>query len=473
MKRAIACLLTLCLILQLPFSVSRVFAENNVAPVETGSEAEQTAGSTESEVSSGNDAADGTDGVEYVSNARSNSVQTRTTGRLEVQIKSPYDFSAGKQFEVKLGETTRIITLNEDPSGNFATAVADFDELPLGTYELTVQGSQYMKYTQKDIKIESSGLDYRIELYTAYEDISRYFEAKEEKHPGVILLGDVTGNGKIADDDADTIIELLDKTNLSDEEKNLADLNRDGKVDLVDLQYVAVSLSETNERKPEDGLSAVFAEVVTSNVSIIPEGNTTITTEGNKPVDKVIFSESEENVQLTPADSTAQISEDNPVEIGLTLAGDNSPGVPMESIIVKSPANSNNAPSNGEIIVLQGMEDGTDQEITIPFSKPEAIISPVGAVGIPGILKIANAGVTVDENGNIVVDLGGQIAVKKVTIKVTGTTRGSNLAEISQVEFLNGMENRIPEPDLSIPDGLKVENGSKFFNLTWNDVGVE
>ncbi|MFQ7279724.1 MAG: hypothetical protein ACLRQP_14715 [Bacteroides caccae] len=42
----------------------------------------------------------------------------------------------------------------------------------------------------------------------------------------------------------------------------------------------------------------------------------------------------------------------------------------------------------------------------------------------------------------------------------------NNLAEISKVEFVNGMENRIPKPDMDIPTNLAVETGSEEFTLT-------
>ena len=55
------------------------------------------------------------------------------------------------------------------------------------------------------------------------------------------------------------------------------------------------------------------------------------------------------------------------------------------------------------------------------------------------------------EDGKITVDLGGQVAVKKVTFRITKTTNGGTLADISRVEFLNDMTNRIPEPEMDIP----------------------
>lgn len=73
-----------------------------------------------------------------------------------------------------------------------------------------------------------------------------------------------------------------------------------------------------------------------------------------------------------------------------------------------------------------------------------------------------------DEDGNIQIHLGSQIAVKKVTLTIQGMQNNNNLAEISKVEFVNGMENRIPKPDMDIPTNLAVETGSEEFTLTWD-----
>ena len=72
------------------------------------------------------------------------------------------------------------------------------------------------------------------------------------------------------------------------------------------------------------------------------------------------------------------------------------------------------------------------------------------------------------DDGSISIDFGGQIAVKKVTIKVTATaTKNGNLVEISKVEFVNDMENKIPAPELNIPSNLQAKAGNKEFTLNW------
>lgn len=71
----------------------------------------------------------------------------------------------------------------------------------------------------------------------------------------------------------------------------------------------------------------------------------------------------------------------------------------------------------------------------------------------------------------IVIDLGGQVAVKKITIKVTKTlAKDPKLVDISKVEFFDDMADRIPEPELSVPERLTAIPGDKSFTLSWKNM---
>ena len=71
-----------------------------------------------------------------------------------------------------------------------------------------------------------------------------------------------------------------------------------------------------------------------------------------------------------------------------------------------------------------------------------------------------------DKQGNIRISLGSQVAIKKVTLIIKGV-QNNNLAEISSVEFVNGMEERIPRPEMNIPEGFQAEAGNAAINLSW------
>ena len=73
-----------------------------------------------------------------------------------------------------------------------------------------------------------------------------------------------------------------------------------------------------------------------------------------------------------------------------------------------------------------------------------------------------------DADGAILIDLKNQKPVKKIRIKITGTVSEGNLAEISQVEFLGDMKDRIPPPAQNIPQNVSAQIGSEMFTLTWD-----
>lgn len=158
-------------------------------------------------------------------------------------------------------------------------------------------------------------------------------------------------------------------------------------------------------------------------------------------------------VTLKPEGDTP-ISEEHPLQVSFDFTSAENKAVPMGGIVLQTPPVSETSNSvTGLTVVVEG-EDGKEYEYTL------------GAVGLARLLTGDN--ITVQEDGSIVVDFGGQIAVKKVTIKITATSNSSNLAEISKVEFVNDMESRIPAPTMNIPENLTAEPGSQTFTLHWD-----
>nr|MDE6925018.1 fibronectin type III domain-containing protein [Acetatifactor sp.] len=102
-------------------------------------------------------------------------------------------------------------------------------------------------------------------------------------------------------------------------------------------------------------------------------------------------------------------------------------------------------------------ENGAEQEKAIPVDD-----------GIDYLLSDSAIRAERDSNGNIRLHLGSQIAVKKVTLTITGMKNNNDLAVISRVEFVNGMEERIPEPEMDIPLNLVADAGNKRISLSWD-----
>ena len=316
------------------------------------------------------------------------------------------------------GGYTQQATLTLPASGGQAPASTQtlFDRLPAGSYTLTVQGSGFAPYTQN---IQVDNLLYRVELSVGALALNPQTTA----HPGVIRLGDLDGDGKI--DNADTQILV---TGIQQGEHNtVSDLDRNGRVDLVDLQILAASLADT---RPVT--STVLARIPAALTAPAVENNTTIS--GGSLEGLVEGTES----------VTLQSDGVNPATVSFTL---NETGAPVEmgGLVLESPVGAD----TGITGMLVEVEDQDGKIHTFPY-------------GAAALARAAQG------DGSIVIDFNGQIAVKKVTIKITAVNNGGNLAEITKVDFVNNMQDRIPPPEMNIPQNLNAQPGSQSFTLTWD-----
>ena len=87
-------------------------------------------------------------------------------------------------------------------------------------------------------------------------------------------------------------------------------------------------------------------------------------------------------------------------------------------------------------------------------------------------IEAISTGESENKSNEIVIDLGEQIAVTKITINVTGVSDNRNLAEIAKVEFLNDVYKEIPKPEMTKPKitGIKTSTstGNEHIELTWS-----
>ena len=300
-----------------------------------------------------------------------------------------------------------------------------FENLTPGTYTLSVKGQGFATYTQ-ELTVESSkGM--LLEL-TAGE--LAYAEGDPACRYGVLRIGDVNGDGVLNGADADTLWQAIDE-GVNGE---ATDLNGDGRTDLADMEYLARGMAAAETKAEPSYFIPLSAIAPAASEGTTVEGSLANLLQDNGVGVKLISANDEE------------ISADNPVEVSFAVAD-----ADTEEIKIKT-------------------ADITDGVITIETD--EGVITlPFGANSIRTmsmIVMYSAPTVTVDESGNITVDLGGQVAVKKVTLTITGTKNNSNLAEISQVEFLNGMEERIPAPALDKPLNVTAVPGSKEFTVSWS-----
>ena len=298
-----------------------------------------------------------------------------------------------------------------------------FEKLPVGTYSIEVSGSGYVSATVSNIEIQNTSK--RVLLGTSdniivlddkgTEDIS---DDVKEEYLGAFLVGDIDGNKSVDKDD----YELLKSAIKSGSTDSKYDLNRDGKVDVTDLTYVHQNMNKSQ------------AEAVIEDTDIIlnPE-NVNITLNENTSVSngdiKDILKDTDSVVTL---ESKAEISEDNPIEIPIDLSGLTRSTNTIESINIQAP--STNSPSSGEIVIpVEGGED-----LVVKFNESN-------------ITKSVTRTVDGQAMDTIKIDLGKQVAVSQITIKITGSKSNKNLAEIAKVEFLNNVYKEIPTPKMNIP----------------------
>lgn len=360
------------------------------------------------------------------------------TGGLEVEMifslplenVKPADMNLNAVVNGKSGRKSAQFTMEETES-LVKKASASFRDLEPGSYELTVTGSRFETYTQT---VEVKAMNQQVKLNNTYRDTA-IIEA--DRHPGVMGYGDIDGNGKIDGRDKDKLIEAVNSKSGS----TAGDLNRDGEADLIDLQYFTYNYL----------YDAVDSNVLRSysTEAMTPEVTAGTLVDGSR-IENVLTGEGIASIR--PADG--DISASNPVEFTIDLQ--NRPDVSANGITIAPPKDSENAITGGTVTVEYMDENNMLQTKEYSISPKTSLYRTRAA---------SAAKIHQEADGTLVIDLGTQIAVKKVTIKVTGT-ESKKLADIATVEFLNNMEERIPAPQMNIPSNVKAQAQNKKFTVT-------
>ena len=332
-------------------------------------------------------------------------------GRLEVAMHAELP-SQGKTFKVTfMNAQGEEITATAKSAANGNSLICD-KALAAGTYDMIITASGHLAYKQK-VTI-TNGMITKLDLYNSHA-VNEGLDAG--KQHGIMAVGEINDDGVIDEKDADKMMDAIDAQSTD----SSYDLNGDGAVNVGDLAYITANYGKNVQAKQVDVLSGeqVESKVETGKVE---KGDIADLTAGKE--DTV--------VQLAPKNE-APISEENPVVVGLEV--DASPDNPVNGLLITPPAGTNNL-----------ITDATIDVVDANNNTYQAVLTQAQTLSRDAKLVTA----TQEKDGTIVVNLGKQIAIKKVTIKVTGAS--TNLVDIAQVEFVNGMENRIPEPEKSVPE---------------------
>lgn len=348
------------------------------------------------------------------------------TGQVNVSITPALAMAGSVDFTAELSGNSQTITLDSDGDGGEVC----FTGLAQGEYTLKVTADGFADYVQA-VNVGSQAAN--VKLMTGFAEGIDY---QRGAHPGTLLIGDVNKDGLVDDNDRKQLTDAVDSGSAS----GLVDLNGDGAIDLVDLEYLAKGYNVT------ENTQAVSETVIPSTV-IEPSAGEGTLFDGD--LEDLFI----KNGGVKLYAENGEISDNSPVSLEFEITDEG-------------------AASQADGIVISVAEDNpvAKAEVDIDYVDGNGVEATQVALvenGVHHLLDTEDVTVEVDRRGNIHINLGSQIAVKKVTFKIFGMTKDSTLAEISTVEFVNGMENKIPEPDTDIPEGLSAEVGDKQFVLNW------
>ena len=360
-------------------------------------------------------------------------------GAVRVVISSALTVKKDTVFQVYLNGPTKFntkVTLAATGGASVPTTTAYAPQLTPGRYTLVVVADGFARYTQE---IVVDKLLYEVQLFTGA--LGGYDYKAGSKHPGLLLIGDVNGDGAVDSADVQTCVNQLE----SEGQSAQIDLNGDGVLDLSDLQYVSIGYQNTLDTQ------AYVTTFVPASQATAQTGSDTRVSSGS--ISNLTDDKNTEGVVLQTA-TGENISEKTPITVDFNFEN----AVNMEGLLLDAPVGVDNAITEASIFVNYEKPDGSVEVMEIPYR--------TGGIDLFAAFR-SGGKVTAQPDGTLSISFGGQIAVKKVTFVIKGTQKPTNLAEISKVEFLNDMESRIPQPEMNIPEGLSAQAGNKSFTVTW------
>lgn len=328
-------------------------------------------------------------------------------------------------------------------------AVARFLAAP-GTYTVSAESRGFAAYTQ-EVTIKAGYIG-KIQVYSVNQ------ETGSNPGPGWICPGDVTNDGVLDNSDRDSLLTAIRDSKGSVSGYEIYDLNGDSKVDIADLQALVQGLGEERKLSFTGQLCLPQGAYAGTGTIVTDKAGNTIAGAGLDTLVK------EGKMVTLGTKNQAAISKDNPVEMEFTLAGNTAVGSMPEigGITIQASAETGkdgviSSEITDGMILITYVDNGEEKTLSVPISTAGRISG-----------RAASQRVSVESDGSIVVDLGTQIAVKHVTVKITGTKKNTSLVNIAKVDFVNDMEKRIAAPQLGIPALDNLVPGSNRLSVSWN-----
>ena len=397
-------------------------------------------------------------------------------------------------------ETENEETASESSSEESADKTVIFKGLESGKYMLRITAQGFKTYTQL---IDVKQMKHVVKLTAGF---ANFDYERGLVHPGVLLIGDVNADGEVNDADRKALVNAIHTVRKSPEQLEnylTYDLDGDGNVNIEDLMFFSKGYLEDIGKHTD----AHVEEYVSPDLVKV-ELPKQVEVKSEKTIEDMLNGEGEVSIGLKEGEV---LSESNPIEVSFDVTSEE----PVEAVVFGV---SQETPiEKAYIDVAYVDDDGTEKTITVPFvtyesnesteaeeqysndasssdeeqypanapssdeeqypdnapsSDEEQYLAEVSRHSIDFLLNESEVRATLDKNGNIQVNLGQQVAVKKVSLKVTALAvaegQSGNLVTIAKTEFVNDMASRIPEPELNIPVINNVTIGSEEFTLSWN-----
>ena len=309
-----------------------------------------------------------------------------------------------------------------------------FEGLELGEYSLEISGDGYIAATVENIDVTTYSK--RVLLGTSDNTIVIDDKGTEDKnddvkdyYPGVFLAGNVDAKDTVTQEDYDELKGQIKSksTSVVKSDTKKFDLNRDGKIDITDLTYI-----HQNMDKKINAHEVVDTDPILDPDNVNIELSATTVTDTDVNINDLL----KDNGSIVALKTVTNdpISENNPISMEFNLSGVTNQPISVDQVVIKSPTE--NAPISGSVVIPGAGENGSS--LSIPFDESN----------IKKSNQSTRDGNTTEE---LVIDLGKQVAVSKITINVTGIRSNKNLAEIAKVDFLNNVYKELPEPKMNIP----------------------
>ncbi|MDA3730800.1 M60 family metallopeptidase [Niameybacter massiliensis] len=301
----------------------------------------------------------------------------------------------------------------------------NFHQLPVGDYRVQVAGDGYKTYTSSNMSLSQ----YSKHLYVNSANAT-------------FTAGDLNQDDAVSNED----LKLLEET-LNQSTSNIQyDLNRDGLIDITDMTYIYQNIKATEGEKLLDTslILGTTIDLTTSNQDLKDANSEHVTITGS--LNNLLDSTIPEGISLTNTAGT--ITEESPVQIPIVF---NEP-VEMQQIAFTTPA-SEDGITKGTLIIEQ--ENGSPLTYDYDYTNE------------PVATRSASFFNTQKE---IVIPLGKQVAVKKITIQVTGTVSGKDTAAVTEIKFLKDIVDDAIDQEKGYIKNLTAKAGDEEVTLSWDRV---